>query len=194
MSIVEMVFLFIRFPRLKHLELRAKCDVHLANGNLWEIFVKTLITFKFIFNVELASIEEILDTFRTSFWLEKKRWLISYDNKHLYTIPCDKYTHVNELFQPPKYTTSLKNVIFYNHVIKLTLKFELIQTCHRFINITALEIGCEDISIEILSAIVNLNRVKNLTLCSSMNKSKIKYLLNHMPCLQYLSIDMVRLK
>lgn len=159
-----------------------------------KIIAKDLITFKFIFNVELYSIEETLDTFRTSFWLKEKRWFIAYDNKYLYTIPCSMYTHVNELFQPPKYTTILKNAIFYDHVIQLTLEFKLINTCHRFINITTLEIGFDDISIKFLAAIVNLNRIKNLTLCSAMSKSKITYLLNNMPCLQYLSIDTVSLK
>ncbi|CAF4339152.1 unnamed protein product, partial [Rotaria sordida] len=123
------------------------------------------------------------------FWLEEKCWFVAYENNYLYTVPCSMYTHINENFQPPKYSTILKNSIFYDNIIKLTLYVKLIETCHRFNNMTTLEIGYENISIETLSAIVNLSGIMNLTLPSSMNKSKIKYLLNKMSRLQYLSID-----
>jgi hypothetical protein len=171
---------------LKHLELRIKGYFDLAIGHLWQLLAKNLATLKFIVNVNLESIEDnFLDTFRTSFWLEEKRWFVAYADKYLYTVPSSMYTHVNELFQVPKYATVLKSSIFYDHVIKLTLYYELIETCHRFINITTLEIGFKDISVKILLTIVNLSKVKNLTLRSSMNKSKIKYLLNNSASLFY---------
>ena len=68
----------------------------------------------------------------------------------------------------------------------------LIETCHRFINISILEIGTEDIWIEDLLAIVDLNRIKHLALPSAMDKESINCLINNMPCLQHLSIDTVR--
>jgi hypothetical protein len=180
------------FSCLKHLELRTKCHADLINGHEWKFLAKHLIKLKFLFTIQLHSIEEILDTYRTSFWLEQKRWFVGYHRKYLYTIPCSIRKHVNESFQPPKYRTCLKNAIFCDYVDKLTLEFGLIETCHRFNNITTLEIGCENISVEILSAIVNLHGVKDLVLTSAMNKSKIKYLFHNMPSLQYLSIDTVR--
>ncbi|CAF3282189.1 unnamed protein product, partial [Rotaria sp. Silwood2] len=139
------------FSHLKHLELHTKCYADVVNGHRWKIVAKDLITLKFIFNIEVDSIEEILDTFRTSFWLNDKQWFVAYDNNHLFTIPCSMYKHVNEFFQPPKYTNILENTIFYDHVRKLTLNFHLIKTSHRFINITTLEIGYKYISVEILS-------------------------------------------
>ncbi|CAF3965173.1 unnamed protein product [Rotaria sp. Silwood1] len=192
-SINEIEKFLLNFPSLKHLELSTKIDNNFVTGHQLENLSKDLITLKFIFKITLDLIEETLDTFRTSFWLEEKCWFVAYENNYLYTVPCSMYTHINETFQPPKYSTILKNSIFYDNIIKLTLYYNLIETCHRFNNITTLEIGPEDISIETLSAIVNLNGVINLTLSSSINKSNIKYLLNKMPRLQSLSIDTVRL-
>ncbi|CAF1411599.1 unnamed protein product, partial [Rotaria sp. Silwood1] len=188
-SMNEIEKFLINFPRLKHLELCTKSHIDLTNGHQWALLAKYWITLKFIFIITLHSIEKILDTFRTSFWIKEKHWFVAYDNNYLYTIPCSMYKHVDEFFQPPEYTTILKNATFYDNVKKLTLNYNLIDTCHRFMNITTLEIGCKYISVEILSAIVNLIGVKNLTLNTSMNKSNIKYLFNNMPHLQNLSID-----
>ncbi|CAF4079408.1 unnamed protein product [Rotaria sordida] len=189
-SMNEIEKFLLNFPCLKHLELSTRIHDNFVTGHQLEILSKDLITLKFIFKITLLhSIEETLDTFRTSFWLEEKCWFVAYENNYLYTVPCSMYTHINEHFQSPKYSTLLKNSIFYDNIIKLTLYVKLIETCHRLNNITTLEIGYENISIETLSAIVNLSRIMNLTLPSSMNKSKIKYLLNKMPRLQYLSID-----
>ncbi|CAF1332468.1 unnamed protein product, partial [Rotaria sordida] len=189
-SMNEIEKFLLNFPCLKHLELSTRIHDNFVTGHQLEILSKDLITLKFIFKITLLhSIEETLDTFRTSFWLEEKCWFVAYENNYLYTVPCSMYTHINEHFQSPKYSTLLKNSIFYDNIIKLTLYVKLIETCHRLNNITTLEIGYENISIETLLAIVNLSRIMNLTLPSSMNKSKIKYLLNKMPRLQYLSID-----
>ncbi|CAF4123406.1 unnamed protein product, partial [Rotaria sordida] len=188
-SMNEIEKFLLNFPCLKHLELFTRIHDNFVTGHQLEILSKDLITFKFIFKITLHSIEETLDTFRALFWLQEKCWFVAYENNYLYTVPCSMYTHINEHFQPPTYSTLLKNSIFYDNIIKLTLYVKLIETCHRFNNITILEIGYENISIETLSAIVNLSGIMNLTLPSSMNKSKIKYLLNKMPRLQYLSID-----
>ena len=88
----------MNFPRLKHLDLQAKSYADLVNGNQLAILAKHFITFKFIFEVNLALIERTFDTFRTSFWLINKRWFVAYNNNYLYTIPCSMYAHVDESF------------------------------------------------------------------------------------------------
>ena len=184
----------VNFPGLKHLDLHIIGYGDLTDGRKWELLSKDFHTLKFVFEILLDSIETILDRFRTSFWLIEKRWFVAYQHKYLYTIPYSIFmnTSIDQSFQPPLYTTLLKTSLFYDHVNKLTLEYRLIETGHRLINITTLEIGFEEICIDILEAIVYLNRVINLTLPSLMKKSKMKYLIDSMPYLQSLSIDTVR--
>jgi hypothetical protein len=180
------------FPRLKHLDLRTRCHIDVTNGYAWELIAKDLLTFKFIFNIQLYSIVTILNTFRTSFWLEEKCWFVAYHARFLYTIPCSKKTRLENIFRPSEYTTNFNPTIFYNHMTSLTLEKDFDGTDHRFINVQTLEIECENILAERLVMNVDLNRVKNLTLSSTIEKPDIRYLLNNMPGLQHLSIDTVR--
>ena len=73
-------------------------NVHkdMTNGIAWEEILTNILTFKFIFTFyKSTSISEPieLDSFRSLFWLEKKRWYIGYDRcavggvSLLYSIP-----------------------------------------------------------------------------------------------------------
>jgi hypothetical protein len=182
------------FPRLKHLDLRTRCHIDVTNGYAWELIAKDLLTFKFIFSIQLYSIVTILNTFRTSFWLEEKCWFVAYSAPHLYTIPCSKKSRLKDILLRSEYTTVFNPTIIYNHMTNLTLEKNFHEIGHRFNNIHTLEIECENILAKRLAMNVDLNRVKNLTLASAIKISEMRYLLNNMSGLQHLSIDTVRKK
>ncbi len=93
-----------------------------------------------------------------------------------YNISYSPHTDASELFEAPAHTTALKTHVFYDQVVNVMLKYDVIEPCHRFMNITILEIECEDVSIEVMSAVLNLARVKNVAVPSSMSDSKWKWM------------------
>ena len=65
-----------------------------CNGKIWENpknhisdYYSIKIKFNFKFHVYINNINSILDSFRTSYWLLKKQWYVTYDNYYLFTIP-----------------------------------------------------------------------------------------------------------
>ena len=190
----EMDEFLSNFPRLKHFELCTNAFADLADGYQWEILTKDLLTFNFNFAITLHehSIENILDSFRTRFWLDEKHWFVAYNNNHLYTIPRFVPTYASRFFPLPKHSTVSNNVLFYESITKLAFDTKTIETCHRFNNINTLELLSDEIVIESLMTAINLNAVKTLAIPSSMERSTINFLLTQIPHLQHLVITRVR--
>jgi hypothetical protein len=82
------------FPYLKYVKLALKGDNDLGDGNRWQILSSSLTTFSFKFHVELTSVDETLQSFRTLFWLEEKRWFVDYRNKCLYSV-CHSHANIS---------------------------------------------------------------------------------------------------
>ncbi|CAF4160077.1 unnamed protein product, partial [Adineta steineri] len=72
-SMNEMESFLLNLPYLKHLKLELEGDNDLANGHRWQMLTGDFITFAFKFHVEVGSVNETLQSFRTLFWLEEKR-------------------------------------------------------------------------------------------------------------------------
>ena len=115
MSIIESVLSLT--PSLRHLKLFSSAygDQSMLNGKKWEEFIQLklfdLKTFQFSFIVNrrirhnLAKVEEVIEPFRSLFWLEEKRWFVCAELRkssmyrvHLYTIPlCDDRFHYSKV-------------------------------------------------------------------------------------------------
>ncbi|CAF4254572.1 unnamed protein product, partial [Adineta steineri] len=72
-SMNEMESFLLNLPYLKHLKLELEGDNDLANGHRWQMLTGDFITFAFKFHVEVGSVNETLQSFRTLFWLKEKR-------------------------------------------------------------------------------------------------------------------------
>ena len=83
MNAIERILL--NLPCLKYVGLNLKGLDDLCDGYRWQILSHHFITFTFTFNVQLSSIAQVLASFRTSFWLEEKRWVVTYKNNCLYS-------------------------------------------------------------------------------------------------------------
>ncbi|CAF4056139.1 unnamed protein product [Rotaria sordida] len=160
---------------LKYLELHLTGFTDLANGQRWQTLTNSLVTFNFKFDTHICFklIEQILDSFRTSFWLEEKQWFIAYYNDYLFSIPYFAPEQVDSSYQSMIYSTASDNTIFYNHVNEFTIRKDKIDKYY-FTNINVLKLKYS-ISLKYLLRIVDLNQVKHLSILS------LEYLLKFMP-------------
>jgi hypothetical protein len=175
-------------PRLKYLELVANCNNDVVNGQRWQMKVKSLVTFKFMFYLSVQLQSQDLDSFRTSFWLEEKRWFVAYIHRRLFSVPYFTLTETDENFRSPLYSTVTTNTMFYESIGKL----QLTETCgnvnNHFTHIQTLTL-CVPILLPTLEKTVNLNRVQHLILRFSIENFPIKLLINEMPDLHRISIE-----
>jgi hypothetical protein len=89
--------------RLTHLIIIADNMLHDVSGAAWERLLTKIISFKFSFSFHKSTwVEEPikLDSFQSSFWVEKKQWYVGYDRctvsglSLLYSIPYCMDTHL----------------------------------------------------------------------------------------------------
>jgi hypothetical protein len=80
--------------RLTHLTLHIdETESDMINGHLWIPLLTRIIVFQFMFRVSKRAKVD-LDSFRTQFWLEEKKWYVTFDqwidtpDSFLYTNPC----------------------------------------------------------------------------------------------------------
>ncbi|CAF1114490.1 unnamed protein product [Rotaria sordida] len=82
-SWTEMTTLFSSFPRLAYLTVIAdNVDIDMANGFAWAQLLKYVKHFEFKFQFYYDAFEQQslnLDSFRTKFWLEEKKWFVTFD-------------------------------------------------------------------------------------------------------------------
>jgi hypothetical protein len=176
------------FPNLTHLELHAKGQTDLADGQRWKMLTSCFIVFNFKINIELVEVEQYFDSFRTPFWLQEKRWYVAYDKKCLFSVPRFAPTHVTVPYDPPTHSTAPDNMIFYDAISKLTFQALPIRNRHRFIHIETLEFEFP-ISLETLLTIVDLRQVQHLALTWLNNIPSFIFDSCVMPRLRKLSID-----
>ena len=175
-------------PELQHLELHASCNKHLVNGERWRMQVKNLVTFNFKLFLLDELVSEDLDSFRTSFWVEEKRWFVAYQCEYLFSIPHFCLTETDESFEPPLYSTMPDNSIFYDCIKRL----ELFQTTdsfnYQFNHVETVLLSSHSFKPSI-ERIVSLSRVEYLILHSSMAGFSIKGLINKMSNLRHITIQ-----
>ncbi len=59
---------------LTHLTMDAKGSTDLADDYRWETLSAGYVIFNFKFKFTVWNIQQMLDSFRTPFWLQEKRW------------------------------------------------------------------------------------------------------------------------
>ncbi len=191
-SINQMEQLLLNLPRLKYFEISGKGSFDLTNGYLWERLTHQLITFNFNFCLKIYEIEEILNSFRTSFWIERKKWFVVATRERLFSVSHFSENIANGYFQLPLHTTiphADKTLLFdkVNYFI-LNDSFIFHQNYLRYVK--TLEIQKAGL-LEYLPTLIDLNHVENLILSSSssMNRLTVLSLMNSMSSLQQFSIN-----
>ena len=130
MTMLQMNEVLIKLPRLNHLELdiedpfdvterekwqdivrRLDLDIEapadIIDGNQWRYLVSHLHRFDFRFRLATPMDETVLNSYRTAFWLQEKRWVVGLQNtvssSTLFTIPrfAPKTVHYTVDYDPP---------------------------------------------------------------------------------------------
>lgn len=152
-----------------------------------QIAVQYLVTFIFKFNLLNSLVSEDFDSFRTSFWLEEKRWYVAYRHPCLFSVPhfCATSADKNDVL--PLYSTVPDNNIFYQCIDTLDLLEDRDDGKHYFTHVQTLSLRYL-ILLSTVEKIVNLSRVQHLILYSSMKHFPIMDIINKMPNLRQISI------
>jgi hypothetical protein len=174
-------------PHLKHLELIANSNNDVADGHRWQIKVKSLVTFKFMFNLLVELKSQDLHSFRTPFWLEEKRWFVAYTHKRLVSVPHFIATETDEDFRLPLDSTVPDNIIFYEHIDTLQLREIPDNDHHYFAHVQTLTVSSPILPYTI-EKIVHLTQIQHLNLYLSLENFPVMLLINEMPNLRQISI------
>ncbi|CAF3819929.1 unnamed protein product [Rotaria sp. Silwood1] len=176
-------------PHLKHFHFvfQAYATAEICDGYRWQLLTSSLITFNFKFHASLVLSEQTLDSFRSTFWLEEKRWFVAYQEHYLFSIPYFAPSDAAIPYKSSVYFTAPDNSVIYDHVTKVVVTKVPIQISVRFSYIKVLELRCS-ISLETLLSIVNLSKVEHLTV-SSYEYISLMAFIRAMPSLHSLSIE-----
>ncbi|CAF4073823.1 unnamed protein product [Rotaria sordida] len=177
-----------KLPRLRHFVFSGKVHIDIANGRRWEILAIDLVTFHFNFQLGVGRLNNILETFRTPFWLERKRWFVAYKNHHLFSVPYFADTIASFPFYPPVHSTAPDDRFFFQHIKHLQLPEVATIDLHYFTHIETLELRCT-IPLTTLHTMIDLSRVRHLILDRLINLSNLPILSNIMPNLHKLSLN-----
>ncbi|CAF4673313.1 unnamed protein product, partial [Rotaria socialis] len=108
--------LMLNLPDLQHLELVTKGLLDMTDGQSWEKMTRSLLTFNFKISVCMDWIEDIVESFRTPFWLEEKRWFVACTWDSLYSVPYFSDVCANTYFRPPLYSSVTDEALFCDHI------------------------------------------------------------------------------
>jgi hypothetical protein len=157
---------FLRqLPRLKHLELKTSGLLNLFDGDRWQTLTETLITFNFKFDGMDLKIENTLDTFRTSFWLEKKCWFVAYQDYCIFSVPHFAPDYIEISQELCIQSTTPDNTFPYSYVNKIMVNTPVIKHDHYFTHIQTLELKCS-ISLKMIASVIDMNQIEHLHLSS----------------------------
>ena len=140
-SMSEIECLLANLPCIKHLELHAEGSDELADGRRWQMLTSCLNTFHFNCHVTLVNIAEALNSFRTPFWIHKKRWFVAYYNGWLFSVPHFGNTHRSAFEWIGLHTTAYENSVISECITTLSLKTNPTMTHQRFNHVHNLEIN-----------------------------------------------------
>lgn len=178
-----------RFRNLRHLELQIIGDLlDLCDGYRWAIISKDYQTFDFNFTAENTTIlcpHLLIDTFRWTFWLETKSWLVAYDHSpsRIFTLPrfADRSASFNEhdSFQIPKHSNipPTKSSIFSNCITHLTVARPL-STSVYFTHVKTLSV-IDFQFIQQLESIVDLTQVTSLKIDNVCDFHELEQLISN---------------
>jgi hypothetical protein len=184
----QMEQILTTLPRLKHLELHTACSTDLVDGFRWKSVSGSLVTLNFFFVVNLELVEDILDSFRTWFWLGEKRWFVAYDHGRFFSIPSFADTSVAMDFYPSIRSTAIDENIFFNNITELKSSKSSNHISHYFPKVRTLKLN-DIIQFETLSNIVPMSKVTHVILSRPIvNLTSTALYLPRIPNLHTLSI------
>lgn len=187
--------MMLNLPRLLHLDLAASIGRDVIDGERWERNVKDLVTFKFIFYTYIGNLQE-LDSFRTPFWLDEKRWFVAYMRGQFFSLPHSLTMEINNYAEFSRYTTAPTEEILYQNIDQLQLtrksldKLGLTRKSRypyiRFMHVHTLAMHYP-LHLHNIKAIVDLSQIRNLTIFSTRRNFRIRPMLNEMPNLRQIT-------
>lgn len=178
--------MILNLPRLQHLELIASCYKDVIDGQRWEKNVKDLVTFKFMFYTYVARPQE-LDSFRTSFWLQHKRWFVAYMKGQFFSLPHFLTMGTDDHSEIYQYTTAPAKEILYQNINELELTRKSTSRNIRFSHIQTLVIH-SSLRLNVIKETVDLGQIRNLIIYPTRKTFRMRSMLNEMPNLRQMTI------
>ncbi|CAF3213555.1 unnamed protein product [Rotaria sp. Silwood2] len=208
----------IKLQQLTHFKVvaRVKDMSDLMNGTRWEqLMLRTRISkfnFRFKYNSSKSVIRNqdnnsLLDSFRSPFWLEQKRWFVACHKETLdsalnvYSVPEFRPHHVffyHNNSYPPLSTAPprIEQQSFYNSNIDLVVKFSesITPPLYHFSQVDSLRLlGSTLPSVSILMSYVDLHRIKKLDVSniSTILVGELHSLFDHTPQLYHFTLKIL---
>ena len=167
----EMARFLTNLPALKYFEILAMGSMDLFDGNRWKIVTRSLRTFNFRFSAQTRLFDDVLQSFRTAFWLQEKRWFVAYQDFSLFTVPHFTPKSI-DLSQPLHIASTTPDPSFLDNYLN---GIETLELTHF-------------ISFETIASSVNVNAIKHLSVKSFDDMIRYSLWKNSMPQLRQLSI------
>ena len=147
----------------------------------------------FHFNLEISSlnVRQTLDSFHTSFWIEEKRWFVAYYDHYVFSVPYFLNMHLQTPSRQGFKTTLNDTSIIDQNIKAISLPTNSIGGKRRqCTHVENLKIH-DFVSLNALSNVINLNRIKCLTIFSLTNILALVSLLQAMPHVENLRIKFI---
>jgi hypothetical protein len=174
-----------KIPNLRHFEVDTQGSIDLIDGQQWELITSHLIVFDFRIHLLCRlfgfSEENLLESFRSPFWVEHKHWFVAYNGlhmEHIFTVPrfVSNIVTYPYIYWPPLCTSS--DFCFDQYIRCLHVSL-CNPVPHRFTNITSLVINTDEIITDIgLVAFISL--VEHMHLLNSISIWNLS-ILNYVP-------------
>jgi hypothetical protein len=174
-------------PHLKYLDLETLAFSDVANGHFWQQLAGSLLIFNFKFIALTIPVHRILDSFRTPFWLEKKRWFVGYLDGSLFSVPHFTPTHIDSLHLLCFHSTAPDHSFIYKRLNKLTVSTILCKTNPRLTHVKTLVLEWP-VSLKLLESGIDLNQVEHLVVPSLDKLLTLMPLESIMPHLNKLTV------
>lgn len=188
-SIDQIEQLLLNLTRLKYFEILCKGLLDLANGQSWEKSTDQLITFNFNFLIDTVWNETSLDSFRTPFWIEEKKWFVACTSERIFTVPHFFDNTADSFFELPLDTTIPEEIRLLDKVNHFIIYDSSDFPHFQFRHVETLEIlNLNACVVEDLLICIDLKHVKNLIL-SIVTPTTIFSLIDSMPSVKTISLN-----
>ena len=168
-SMNEMENLLSNFPHLKYLTVQTKATMGLANGSRWQNATKSLIWLSFFLQFDAyytLALQQSLHLFRSSFWLEEKRWYVTLAANSLFCEPQFAFVQSTTPHpQPTIHSTEPHITDVYNQITKIFVDAVPSNKNVYFANIKVLVYRCL-IPFDVLSSFLDPQQVEHLIVWS----------------------------
>ncbi|CAF1208316.1 unnamed protein product [Adineta ricciae] len=186
MSLNEIGQFLRNFPNLTHFEVKIlyqNVDMTMATGYYWQTITQSLSSFSFKFRLQS---EMYVNSFRTPFWVEEKRWFVAYHDRYLFTISDFALPYANISSNSFLYSTVPNHPILYRPQSSIVHERASLTHNFRFSSVKTLELFWND-RWENLISIFDLEQVEDLSI-GPASYPLLKYIQHHMPKLHTLSL------